>query len=118
EEALRRHARNREMPLGQVLAEMGVVKAEAVNSVMASKLGIPVVNLRQFAISQEALSKVTPQTAHRFSAVPLFISDGALVIATENPLSMGHLEQLRFATDMRLLPVMASREDLRFALDL
>ena len=51
EEALKSHARSREMPLGKILSNMGIVNPETIKAVMANKMGIPFVNLRQFNIA-------------------------------------------------------------------
>jgi type II secretory ATPase GspE/PulE/Tfp pilus assembly ATPase PilB-like protein len=116
EEALKNHARNREMPLGQILANMGIVNPETVKAVMASKMGIPFVNLRQFTVAPEVLAKVPPGVAIRYRIVPVCVSEGALVVATENPVGMVDLDELRFITGMKMLPVMASDEDIGYAL--
>ena len=42
--------RNRKVPLGQILIDMGVIDLEGIKTVMTMKLGIPFVNLREFRI--------------------------------------------------------------------
>ena len=117
EEALAIEARDRSVPLGQILADMGVVEADVVNAVMARKLGIPYVNLRNFRIAPEVLKRVPAVVAHRFQTVPVAEADNALVVAVENPMDMAKLEGLRFVAGMKLLPVMASADDIRAALE-
>ena len=117
EEALAIEARDRSVPLGQLLADMGVVDAEVVNAVMARKLGIPFVNLKDFRIAPEVLKRVPAAVAHRFQTLPVAEAENALVVAIENPMDMAKLEGLRFVAGMKLLPVMASGDDIRAGLE-
>ena len=116
QEALAIEARNRSVPLGKILSEMGVVDEEVVNAVIARKLGIPFVDLKNFTIPPEVLKRIPAAAAHRFQTLPVAENDNALVVAVENPMDMAKLEGLRFVAGMKLVPVMASGEDIRAAL--
>ena len=117
DEALAIEARDRSVPLGQILADMGVVDAEVVNAVIARKLGIPYVSLKTFRIPPEVLKRIPAAVAQRFQTLPVAESDNALVVAIENPMDIAKLEELRFVVGSKLLPVMASGEDIRAALE-
>jgi type II secretory ATPase GspE/PulE/Tfp pilus assembly ATPase PilB-like protein len=117
EEALAIEARDRSVPLGKILTDMGVVDGEVVNAVMARKLGIPFVSLKEFRIAPEVLKRVPAAVAHRFQTLPVAEADSALVVAVENPMDMAKLEGLRFVAGMKLLPVMATADDIRAALE-
>ncbi len=117
DEVLATEARDRSVPLGKILTDMGVIDAEVLNSVMARKLGIPFVSLKNFRIPPEVLKRIPGPLAHRFQVLPVSESDNALVVAVENPMNMARLEELRFAAGMKLLPVMASADDIRAALE-
>ncbi|HJT60218.1 MAG TPA: ATPase, T2SS/T4P/T4SS family, partial [Burkholderiales bacterium] len=110
-------ARDRSIPLGQILADMGVVDAEVVNAVIARKLGIPYISLKSFRIPPELLKRIPAAVAQRFQTLPVAESDNALAVAIENPMDMAKLEELRFVVGSKLLPVMASGEDIRAALE-
>ena len=62
EEALAIEARDRSAA-GVILADMGVVDAEIVNAVMARKLGIPYVNLKDFRIPPAVLKRIPAAAA-------------------------------------------------------
>jgi type II secretory ATPase GspE/PulE/Tfp pilus assembly ATPase PilB-like protein len=117
QEALAIEARDRSNPLGQILIDMGVVDPEVLNGVMAKKLGIPFVNLKTFRIRPEVLKRVPAAVAQRFQVLPVAEADNALVVAVENPMNMAKMEELRFVAGVKLVPVMASAEDIRAALD-
>jgi type II secretory ATPase GspE/PulE/Tfp pilus assembly ATPase PilB-like protein len=117
DEALAIEARDRSQPLGQILADMGVVDIEIVHSVMAKKLGIPVVDLAKFRPSPEALKRVPPAMASRYRVVPLAEVENGLVIALEDPIRIERLEEVRFVAGTKLIPVVASANDIRQALE-
>ncbi|HEY6720990.1 MAG TPA: GspE/PulE family protein [Burkholderiales bacterium] len=117
EEAQKIQSQNRKMPLGQILLGLGIVNSEVIKAVMAHKLGIPFVNLRKFSVAPEILGKVPARVAYRYRVVPMCESEGSLVVATENPLGKTGLDELRFITGMKMIPVMASEEDIRYALE-
>jgi len=117
DEALAVERQNRAIPLGQILTEMGVVDAEMIQNVMAAKLGIPFVNLRSLEIAPEILKRIPPAVAYRYQMVPVAESESGLVVAVEDPMNAGKLEELRFVAGTKLAPVMASNEDIRFALE-
>jgi type II secretory ATPase GspE/PulE/Tfp pilus assembly ATPase PilB-like protein len=115
-DALALQQRNRKVPLGQILIDMGVVDQEVVKTVMAKKLGIPFVNLRKFHIAAETIQKIPATLVHRHTVLPVFQTDTSLVVAIENPLATAILEELRFASGMNILPVMATHDDIRAAI--
>ena len=117
EEALAIEARDRSVPLGQILADMGVVDIEIVHSVMAKKLGIPVVDLGKFRPAPEALKRIPATMASRYRVVPLAEVENGLVIALEDPMRIERLEEVRFVAGTKLIPVVASASDIRQALE-
>ena len=116
-EALAIEARDRSVPLGKILADMGVVEPEVLNGVIARKLGIPFVSLKTFRIPPEVLKRIPAALAQRFQVLPVAESDNGLVVAVDNPMNMARIEELRFVTGMKLLPVMASADDIHAALE-
>jgi type II secretory ATPase GspE/PulE/Tfp pilus assembly ATPase PilB-like protein len=117
EEALAIKSRNRAIPLGQILLEMGIVDTGVINGVMARKLGIPVVDLRSLRIPPEILKRIPAGVAYRYRIVPVAESENALVVAVENPLNMEKMEELRFIAGTKVIPVIAPKEDIRYALE-
>lgn len=116
ENGLREQDKNRKVPLGQILIDMGVVDKDTIKAVLAKKLGIPFVNLRRFNILPEVIRMVPESLVYRHHVIPVSQTDTALVVAIENPLATAVLEELRFMTGKKILPVMAEEEDLRSAI--
>ena len=117
DEALSIEARNRSIPLGQILRDMGVVDAEVINGVMAKKMGIPFIDLQKFRISPEALKRIPQAVAQRYQILPVAETENSLIVAIDDPMNMAKMEELRFVAGMKLVPVMASTEDIRRALE-
>ncbi len=117
QEALAIEERNRTIPLGEILTEMGAVEAEVVNGVMAKKLGIPFVDLRAFDVAQKVLERIPAAIAHRYQVLPLAESESGLVVATDNPMNMGKMDELRFIVGQKLIAVMAAAADIHQALE-
>ncbi len=102
----------RTMPIGQILRKkMGIVDEQAINGAIASRLGIPMVNL-DTNIPLDILAKIPAAVAHRRRVVPLCEAEGALAVAIENPMDSAVLEELRAITRMKILPVTASADDI------
>ena len=118
DEALAVEARDRSVPLGQILADMGVVDIEVVHNVMAKKLGIPVVNLRKMQPSAEALKRIPAAIASRYQVLPLAEVEGGLVVAVSDPTNMERMDEVRFVAGGKLIPVIATMQEIRQALAL
>jgi len=91
--------------LGQVLVECGVVSRGQILATLADKLGIPLINVRDFKIETEALKLMKSSFAYRHTVLPLIRTETTLVIAVEDPLAIDFAEELRFATDLKAVPV-------------
>jgi len=118
DEALAVEARDRSVPLGQILADMGVVDIEVVHNVMAKKLGIPVVNLSKMQPSTEALKRIPAAIASRYQVLPLAEAEGGLVVAVNDPTNMERMDEVRFVAGGKLIPVIATAQEIRQALAL
>ena len=110
--ALVRQQQNRKLPLGQILMDMGVVDERTLRGALAKKLGIPYVSLPKFNFDPNAIRLVKGSTARKQVLMPLCIEDNALVVAFENPLNTAAIEELRFMTQMKIVPAMASSQDI------
>jgi len=103
--------------LGKVLMEMGVATQEQINIALAHKFGIPYVKLKDFEISQEAISMIPVDVALQYNVLPLARVKGRLVVAMENPLDLEALNAIRFNTNQNVEPVITSALDISQALN-
>ena len=111
--ALAIQSEHRERRLGDILIEMNAVSMQLIQVALADKLGIPYVNVRDFGLDLAALRLVDPAFAVRKKVLPLLHTAESLVIAVENPLAMDFAQDLRFATGLTIVPVIADPAELK-----
>jgi len=114
--ALAKQKRNRKLQLGQILIEMGVIDEVTLKGTLAKKLRIPYVSLSKFNFDLNAIRLVSSALARKQLLMPLCLYNNALVVALEDPLNAQALEELRFQSQMRIVPAMSSREDILSAI--
>ncbi len=99
--------------LGAWLGELGLVPPETINAVMAEWLGLHSVDVGALIPDADALHAVPMELAERGSVLPLMVRDGALVVAVQDPWDAKPLlDELRFLTGLRILPVAAAAGSL------
>ncbi len=113
EHALGIQASNRQRRLGDILISMGVVSARNIQMALSDKLGIPHVNVREFAIEPSVLDLLNGTLAIRHQALPLLRTKEGLVVAVENPLLFDFEQDLRFASGLAIIPVIGNPDDIR-----
>ena len=117
EEALAKQRNDRKKAIGEILVSMGVVSEDTVKRMLAKKLGIPFVNVREFRLDIKTIQIVPAAFVFKHDILPLYKTDKTLIVAMENPMHWSPLDELRFLTGLNIAPVMARREDIRFAID-
>jgi len=116
-EALRYQAIQPEhLPLGEVLIQLGLITPAQMRQVLAHWMGIPTVDLSRFAPEPEALTRVHALIATREGALPLMVRGDTLVVAMNDPWDHRLLEMLRFTSELRVRPVLATPGTLSPAL--
>ncbi|HWU34338.1 MAG TPA: ATPase, T2SS/T4P/T4SS family [Methylovorus sp.] len=115
--ALNKQKENRGIPLGRILIEMGVVDEQTLKGTLAKKLGIPYVSLSKFNFDPNAIRLIGAPVARKHLLIPLCMYEGALVVAFEDPMNVKAIDEVRFLTQMKTLPAMASREEIVNAID-
>ena len=108
--------RDRKLPLGEILVEMGVIDRATVNRLLVRKLGIPFVDPARFDIDQRALALVERRLAEKHRVMPLFRTKDEIVVAMVNPTDPAPVQELRFYTRLRVVPVMADQESILAAI--
>ena len=105
--ALSQQRDDRSMPLGELLVKRGMVSRADLQTALARKMGYPLVDVTQFAVETEALSRLPFAVASRVPALPLLLRGGRLVVAVEDPSRPAVLDDLEFAAQTKVVPVLA-----------
>ena len=112
EEALQKQREDRSTPLGRILVGMGVLTDEDLHQVLARKLGFPVVDLDNFPVDANALRMIPEGVVNRLKVIPVLAHDGMLIVALEDPMRVNRLNELRFLTQFKVVPVVAPKRQI------
>jgi hypothetical protein len=107
DQALAQQREDRSVPLGELLVRRGLVTRADLQTALARKMGYPLVDVTQFAAETEALSRLPYAVAGRIPALPLLLRGGRLVVAVEDPSRPAVLDELEFAAQTKVVPVLA-----------
>ena len=105
--ALSQQREDRSVPLGELLVRRGLVSRADLQTALARKMGYPLVDVTQFAAETEALSRLPYAVACRLPALPLLLRGGRLIVAVEDPSRPEVLDDIEFASQTKVVPVLA-----------
>jgi len=117
EEALAQQRLDRSVPLGELLVRKGLVSRSDLQTALARKMGYPMVDVVQFVPDTDAVTRLPFAVAARVPALPLIYHAGRLVVAMEDPSSRATIDDLEFAAQCKLLPVLARSGELLGAIN-
>jgi type II secretory ATPase GspE/PulE/Tfp pilus assembly ATPase PilB-like protein len=105
------------VPLGELLVRNGMVTRADLQTALARKMGYPLVDVQQFPADVEALSRLPYAVASRVPALPLMVRAGRLVTAVEDPSDRNKLDEVEFAAQCKVVPVLVRAGVLPGAID-
>ncbi len=117
EDALAQQRQDRSVPLGELLVRKGLVSRGDLQTALARKMGYPMVDVLQFQPDTVAVARMPYAVAARIPALPLIHHAGRLVVAMEDPSSRALIDELEFAGQCKVLPVLARSGVLPGAID-
>jgi type II secretory ATPase GspE/PulE/Tfp pilus assembly ATPase PilB-like protein len=117
DDALELQREDRSVPLGELLVKRGVISRADLQTALARKMGYPLVDAQQFAVETDALARLPYAVASRVSALPLLVRGGRLVVAMEDPAHRGANDEVEFAAQMKVVPVLARAGTLGLAIE-
>ena len=94
--------------LGQLLVEAGALNAEQLRAEIAAWLGQQIVDPSLLTPDPAALALVPRVRAEQLRALPLGLQDDAIAVLLDGPGCVAALEQLRFLTQRRVIPLIAA----------
>ncbi len=102
--------------LGSILVEKGLIREEIVAQVVASQLNLPFVRLEKQKIEQGALALMDGRLATHHMCFPFSATTEKITVAMANPLDLIAIEDLEFATSLKVHPVVATLSDITSAI--
>lgn len=100
-------------PLGQTLIEMGLIQPADLQVALARKMGYPFVDVRAYPVDAAALRLVPAALAMRLRVLPLALMGTSLVVAMADPLQFKAIDELEFTAQRKVLPVVGTAADLQ-----
>lgn len=116
ETALEQQKSERGIALGQLLVRNGVVSQADLQTALARKMRYPVVDAPSFPVEARALQRLPFAIASRLTALPLMLHGGRLVVALEDPSQRLVIDEIEFASQCKVVPVLARAGTLDAAL--
>ena len=117
EDALLQQRSDRSIPLGELLVKRGMVSRADLQTALARKMGYPLVDVLQFPADADAVARLPYAVASRVPAMPLMLRGGRLVVAVEDPSNRTQIDELEFAAQLKVVPVLARTGVLLGAID-
>ncbi|MCS6811402.1 MAG: GspE/PulE family protein [Tepidimonas sp.] len=103
-------------PLGELLVDRGTISETQLRQAIAAWLGSRVIDPTHYHFDPEALALVPRSVAERESVLPLAQRGEELVLLMADTLDHPLLDELRFLTQRRIVPVLAAPGTLPAAL--
>ena len=105
-------ARARTGSFSQALIDEGLAGGDQVAAALSTRFGMPVVDLLQTGVAQDAAGEIPLHVLERVVAIPYQIEDGVMRVAVADPQNINAIDELKLATRLPLELAVASREDI------
>ncbi len=102
----------------QIILQQRFITPQQLAFFTSLQLGIPFVNLRKEGVKADAIKLVPESVARRYGIIPVDTTDGAIVIAMEDPKDIEAIEDLAAVTMKRIEPVISTSQDIQEMIDL
>ncbi|NOT44538.1 MAG: Flp pilus assembly complex ATPase component TadA [Acidobacteria bacterium] len=102
---------------GETVVRLGLASEAQIARALASQLGIAVVDLSCMAIEPDAVQLVPERLARKHQVMPVTLQSRELKLAMADPLKFEALQDIRFAVNCTIVPVLATVSDIRKAID-
>ena len=100
--------------LGDIVLKRGFLTREKMAPFLAKYFFIPFIKLREIYkdIKPEIVDTISPEIAHRFSAIPIDLKDKTLTVAMFDPLNLVAIDTLRIKTGYKIQCAVAIEDEI------
>ena len=98
--------------VGQLLLEQGTISLLDLTKALASKFGVPFVDLTAINVDPSAAHLIEDKLARRYSAIPVGFVEDRLLVAMADPQNLLALQDLEILTGYTILAAISSEEDI------
>ncbi len=101
---------------GTILLKKGLLTEQQLMETLEFSLGIPQVRLSKMDIDPEAVKLLPPPLIRMYQILPISRRKNILTLAMADPLNQQAIDDVRLATNMDVVPVLASERDIDTAI--
>jgi type IV pilus assembly protein PilB len=103
---------SKNMKLGEVLLQSGLVDEDTLLQFLAQQMGVPAVRLRDGVVDPKVVRLLPRPVAEAMQAIALFRVRDTLSIAMADPLHLEQLDELERITGLRIRPVLTLQSSI------
>jgi general secretion pathway protein E/type IV pilus assembly protein PilB len=96
----------------QILVDVGAIDEQDVLQALADELAMEYIDLKDFQVDRELLSRFPTTAIFRHEVLPLQSENGHITVATSDPFDLEALDELSALGDCRIEPVLACRDEI------
>ncbi len=104
--------RQEEQSITEAVVQLAGIREEDFLEKLGETLNLPFVQLGSREIEPEVLAKLPTKAVFQYRVIPLEIENGALLVASNDPLNADLIDALRLATGMRVKLSLSTSEDI------
>lgn len=105
-----------DLPLGERLVAMGVIRPADLQTALAHKMGYPLVDVRSFPVDPAVSALLPRELSLRYKTLPLMTDGNRLIVAVDRPQRLVKLQALSKLSSYKLVAVLASKHQIMLAL--
>ena len=98
--------------VGQILIDKGFIKENVLYKVLADKLGCKYVDLENYEINANVVTKISQTLAQKHKAVPIDIENNKLKVAMSEPTNIIAIDDIMLYTNMKVVVYLASERQI------
>ena len=102
--------------LGRILVRRGSVKETDILKALSEQFNLPVADLAHIKPDASLVSRIPAKFAYRYKLVPVAMEDGALTVATSDPLDVHAFDDLRLLLDCDIKIALATDKEIGIVL--
>ncbi|MGR6836439.1 GspE/PulE family protein [Syntrophomonas erecta] len=102
--------------LGQILVSQGVITEQQLIETLEFMLGIPHVRISKINIDPEVVKLVPAQLLRHHKVLPISRRKDSLTLAMADPFNQQGIDDIRMATGLDIVPLLASEREIDIAL--
>lgn len=103
--------------LGRVLVDIGMLTEAQLVRALAAQVGMQFIELTDYPVDRAAVALLPAAVCRRYTALPIAIHDGALVLAMADPGNVLAVDDARTLSRLPVQTVVATRDDLEQAIN-